>query len=113
MPEARYFCPIFPLGEYSDLTFWTLVSPILPPSEINHEETKSAKKEKKKTFALFVSSWLIFILSPASPIATCGADPILQESYASVAQKVGTRANTRMCCIIPPPKSASLIIEAG
>ena len=27
MPEARYFCPIFPLGEYSDLTFWTLVSP--------------------------------------------------------------------------------------
>jgi hypothetical protein len=24
-----------------------------------HEETKSAKKEQKKNFALFVSSWLI------------------------------------------------------
>src|SRR5215467_10144081 len=64
MPEARYFCPIFPLGEYFDLTFWTLVSPILPPAEINHEETNGAKKEKKKTFALFVSSWLIFIFPP-------------------------------------------------
>src|SRR5215510_13004530 len=31
MPEARYFCPIFPFGKYSDLTFLTLVSPILPP----------------------------------------------------------------------------------
>jgi hypothetical protein len=26
---------------------------------INHEETKSVKKERKKIFALFVSSWLI------------------------------------------------------
>jgi hypothetical protein len=26
---------------------------------INHEETKSAKKNRKKTFVLFVSSWLI------------------------------------------------------
>jgi len=28
------------------------------------------------------------------------------------AQGVGTRADTRMCCIIAPPESASLI-EAG
>ncbi|HEV2663686.1 MAG TPA: hypothetical protein VG324_02185, partial [Blastocatellia bacterium] len=26
---------------------------------INHEETKNTKKDQKKTFALFVSSWLI------------------------------------------------------
>ena len=26
--------------------------------EINHEETKGAKKDRKNTFALFVSSWL-------------------------------------------------------
>jgi hypothetical protein len=32
-------------------------------SEYNHEETKKTKKEQKKGFALFVSSWLIFILS--------------------------------------------------
>jgi hypothetical protein len=31
--------------------------------KINHEETKSAKKEHKKIFALFVSSWLILGLS--------------------------------------------------
>jgi len=30
-------------------------------SENNHEETKKAKAEQKKDFALFVSSWLIFI----------------------------------------------------
>src|SRR5262245_441380 len=28
--------------------------------KINHEETKDTKKDQKKTFALFVSSWLIF-----------------------------------------------------
>src|SRR6516225_3357435 len=102
MPEARYFCPIFPLGEYSDLIFCTLVSPILPPAEIGHEETKIMKKEerKEKNFALFVPSWLIFILSPESLIATRGADPILRESYASVAQRVGTRSDTRLCGII-------------
>jgi hypothetical protein len=33
------------------------------PQEINHEETKKTKKVQKKVFALFVSSWLIFILS--------------------------------------------------
>jgi hypothetical protein len=32
-------------------------------SEYNHEETKKTKKEQKKVFVLFVSSWLIFILS--------------------------------------------------
>jgi hypothetical protein len=28
--------------------------------KINHEETKGTKKEHKNTFALIVSSWLIF-----------------------------------------------------
>jgi len=32
-------------------------------SENNHEETKTTKKEQKKVFVVFVSSWLIFILS--------------------------------------------------
>jgi len=32
-------------------------------SENNHEETKKTKKEQKKVFVLFGSSWLIFILS--------------------------------------------------
>jgi len=35
----------------------------LSPRGINHEETKSTKKDQKKTFALFVSSWLIPIVS--------------------------------------------------
>src|SRR5690606_9884679 len=30
-PEARYFCPRSPLGEYSDLTFFTVVSTIASP----------------------------------------------------------------------------------
>ena len=28
--------------------------------KINHEETKETKKDQKKTFVIFVSSWLIF-----------------------------------------------------
>jgi hypothetical protein len=28
--------------------------------KISHEEAKNTKKEQKKTFALFVTSWLIF-----------------------------------------------------
>jgi hypothetical protein len=36
------------------------------PAENNHEETKKTKKEQKKVFVLFVSSWLIFILFQAS-----------------------------------------------
>jgi len=28
-------------------------------TKINHEETKNTKKDKKKIFVLFVSSWLI------------------------------------------------------
>jgi hypothetical protein len=38
----------------------------ISPWKINHEETKRAKKEQKKNFALFVSSWLMFVLSPTS-----------------------------------------------
>jgi len=34
----------------------------LSPKGINHEETKSTKKDQKKTFVLFVSSWLIPIV---------------------------------------------------
>src|SRR5215510_2931380 len=32
-----------------------------PSQRINHEDTKNTKKDQKKAFALFVSSWLIFI----------------------------------------------------
>src|SRR5262245_55637059 len=61
----------------------------------NQPRRNEEREERiKKAIVLFVSSWLIFILSPASLIATRGADTILREFYASVALRVGTRADT-------------------
>src|SRR5215510_7707726 len=63
-----------------------------------NQPRRSEEREErtKKTFVLFVSSWLIFI-PPAALIATRGADTILRESYASVALGVSTRADTWFC----------------
>ena len=36
------------------------MSDALKSVETNHEETKNTKKERRKIFVFFVSSWLIF-----------------------------------------------------
>jgi len=53
---------IHPVNLVNPVYFWRSLHVALRRPEtvrINHEETKETKKRPEKTFALFVSSWLI------------------------------------------------------